>query len=301
MNSTLLILAAGLGSRFGRLKQLEPLGQKNKTLIDYSINDAIKAGFTSIVFVIQKSFFKEFRNSIGNKYSNIINIKYAFQENDDFPKAKEFNFKREKPWGTAHAIWSARNSIQGPFAVINADDFYGESSFKQANEFCKIVLNNKGHVQLAGLICYKLENTLSTFGPVNRGICKINDNRYLEYLEEYTEIQLDRNYKIRGINKQRESITINPQTPVSMNFWIFNTNIFKHLESYLYSFLLKNFNSESKECYLPDFVDSLIQNKKLICKSYVTDSKWLGLTYNKDKEDIISALSEFDKAEKNSN
>ena len=237
METTLLVLAAGMGSRYGGLKQIDAISDDGKTLLDYSIDDAIRAGFSTIVFVIRKDFAEAFDAKIGATYKSKISIHYAYQAIDDLPKPYCSPKNRSKPWGTAQAIWSARDLVHTPFAVINADDFYGRDAFKQMQGFCESLIEGAARPLLAGLATYALGNTLSENGTVNRGVCTLNQDQQLENIEEHTEIQLLENHSIVGKNIAQHSIKLSPETPVSMNFWAFSPSIFTFIENYFAQFL----------------------------------------------------------------
>jgi len=268
----LVILAGGMGSRFGGLKQLEPIDDNGNYIIDYSIYDAIRSGFDKIVFIINKNNYEIFKSTIGDRVSKKVKISYIFQSND------AFNINRQKPLGTGHAVLIAENEISDRFGVINADDFYGYSSFLKLaenlkklkdDEFCTTVFN--------------LKNTLSDFGKVTRGVCTINEN----LLKKITECEIttqDKKLFARDLTKTTAS-EINENAFVSMNMFGFNKQIFKFLKEDFIKFSSKKDNLENKEFYLPVVITNAITNNKIKVLTNSTDSKWFGLTY---KEDIIS-------------
>lgn len=290
MGTTLLVLAAGMGSRYGGLKQLESLGPDGKTLLDYSIDDAIRAGFNSIVFVIRDNFAEDFEKKIGTHYRSSIEIKYAFQALNDLPKGHYCPTKRTKPWGTAQALCSAREQIQQPFAVINADDFYGRPAFVQMQSFCRSLTEDSGYALRAGLASYPLINTLSENGSVNRGVCSLGTNLELKAIEEYTDIERLDSGQIEGANAHGERKALAENTAVSMNFWGFSPNIFGAIEAYFAQFLEQNSGDLTAECYLPNAIDSLIQSDRLICQTFSTNSPWLGITYPEDRLRVSQSL-----------
>ena len=295
METTLLVLAAGMGSRYGGLKQMDAISDDGKSILDYSIDDAIRAGFSSIVFVIRKDFSEAFDAKIGTHYKSKISIQYAYQSIDDLPQPFCAPENRSKPWGTAQAIWSARDSIYTPFAVINADDFYGRDAFKQMQRFCQS-MNEDGNQPLhAGLATYALSNTLSENGTVNRGVCTLNENQQLEKIEEHTEIQLIEGGSISGQNASQNLTELSPEAPVSMNFWAFSPGVFSSLEQYFAEFLKTQIQYLNSECYLPDAIDAFIQSGALICETIKTNSQWLGITYPQDKAQVKKALAEITK------
>lgn len=293
MQTTLLVLAAGMGSRYGGLKQIDAISDDGKAILDYSIDDAIRAGFTSIVFVIRKDFAEEFDAKIGAPYKSKISIQYAYQSIDDLPEPHASPEGRNKPWGTAQAIWSARDLIHTPFAVINADDFYGRDAFKQMQHFCKTMHEEASQPLLAGLATYPLKNTLSENGTVNRGVCTLNKAEQLEKIEEHTDIQILEDHSIEGENALKNPIKLSPNTPVSMNFWAFPPTIFPFIERYFSEFLKAHIEDPKSECYLPDAIDELIQSNALVCKTVETHSQWLGITYPQDKAQVKKALAEI--------
>jgi UTP-glucose-1-phosphate uridylyltransferase len=296
MKTTLLILAAGMGSRYGGLKQLDSIDEAGHTMLDYSVYDAIQAGFNSIVFVIRKEFESEFKEKISDKFKSLIAIEHAFQSIEDLPNKFQCPSDRKKPWGTAHAVWSARAIIQNPFAVINADDFYGRDAFYRMHDFCTQIASENNAALEAGLITYALKNTLSAHGSVNRGICSIQ-NGQLYSVEEYNDITSETNGTIRGTNSKGESLELQQDALVSMNFWGFCPHIFHALELFLLRFLENFGHLENSECYLPSAIDDLIQKKHLTCQSLKTDATWLGVTYPNDKQKIQKALNEIRKIE----
>lgn len=295
METTLLVLAAGMGSRYGGLKQMDAISDDGKTILDYSIDDAIRAGFSSIVFVIRKDFSEAFDAKIGSHYKSKISIKYTYQSIDDLPQPFYAPRNRSKPWGTAQAIWSARDLIHTPFAVINADDFYGRDAFKQMQRFCQSMTKDCNQPLLAGLATYALSNTLSENGTVNRGVCTLNENQQLEKIEEHTKIQLIESGSISGQNASQNLTELSPKAPVSMNFWAFSPGVFSLLEQHFAEFLKTQTQDPNSECYLPDAVDAFIQSGALICKTIKTNSQWLGITYPQDKAKVKKTLAEITK------
>ncbi len=293
MKTTLLVLAAGMGSRYGSLKQLESFGKENKTLLDYSIEDAIRAGFHSVIFVIRESFYKDFKNKIGVNYSERINLEYVYQKIEDLPYSMDCQINRIKPWGTAQAIWSARNLVKNPFAVINADDFYGRDAFKKMQKFTDSISLDKNAAKVAGLMCYCLKNTLSENGFVNRGICKLSKSSTLDSIEEFTRIQRSKNGKINGVKQSGKTVSLQESALVSMNFWAFSHEIFDEIETYFASFLKNKLNDNSAEFYIPSLVDLLIKDNKLTCKALVTSGHWFGITHADDKAKVAEELSKI--------
>ena len=282
---TLVILAAGLGSRYGSLKQIDSIGPHGERIIDYSVYDAIRAGFKKIVYVIRKSFENEFNEIIRNSIPSTINTSLAFQEND-IPDS--LNVEREKPWGTGHAVISADSEIDGPFAVINADDFYGAESYRQAYNF----MNQNRDSTKSGLIGYQLENTLSEFGFVSRGICEVDDRNYITSIVERTRIRKTNNLIIFK-NENDIDQPLNGNETVSMNMFIFEKSVIPLLKKHFHLFIQENRNDPKAEFYIPSTVNSLIKNNETSVKVIGTDSEWFGLTYSKDKQIAKERIEHF--------
>ena len=286
-NPSLVILAAGMGSRYGGLKQLDELGPSGETIIDYSLHDAIEAGFSKIVFVIRKSFEKEFKEKISNKISDKVQVFHVFQEHNS--EIKNFDIKvpqREKPWGTGHAILICENVINEPFAVINADDYYGKDSYKQIYNFLK----NEVSPTKYGMVGYSLKNTLSENGYVSRGVC-ITNNDLLEDIKERTKIkrEIDGIYFLDGNNK----ILLDENSVVSMNFWGFDSSIFTHLKNSFGKFLNFHSNENSSEFFIPIIIDELIKTKAIELKVMTSKDQWYGVTYKEDKETVMNVFKKF--------
>ena len=285
---TLLILAAGMGSRYGGLKQIEPIGPNGETIIEYSIFDAIRAGFGKVVFVIRKSFADEFKARFANKLDGKIEVEYVFQELDKLPKGYQLPEGREKPWGTGHAILMAKEAIQEPFAAINADDFYGSEAFKVAANF----LTEKVSESNYSMVGYKLKNTLSEFGTVSRGICKTDDQNNLLEIVERTKIARV-NGTIYFIDENDSKIALADDSPASMNFWGFHPRIFQHLENSFKSFLDEKMLLPKSEFYIPSVVFELIQSGKVKAEVLNADSPWFGVTYPEDKAFVVEQVKKL--------
>lgn len=283
--ATLLIMAAGMGSRFGSLKQLALLGPHQKTLLYYSIYDAVYAGFDKVVFIIRKNFAKEFKEVVGQYAESLVETHYCFQEMDRLPGNLP-PIEREKPWGTAHAIWSAKEEIHEPFIAINADDFYGRDAFEKMYRF---VANNPDHhcFSIAG---YRLDQTLSENGSVSRGICTIDKDNFLTGVTERTKI-IREGDRIIDLDS---NITLQANDVVSMNFWGFSPVLFEEIEKQFIPFYHQNVANPKAEIYIPWVVDQLIQEKKVKVKVLNTDAKWFGVTYKEDTEIVNQALNRFD-------
>lgn len=283
---TLLVLAAGMGSRYGSLKQTESFGPHGETILDYAVYDAVKAGFGKVVFVIRKSIEEEFKKQVLSKFSDKIEVDFAIQSLEFLPQGFSIPPGREKPWGTAHAVWAAASKIKEPFAVINADDFYGYRSFKIIADF----LSRNNSSQEYCLVGFQLQNTLSEHGAVSRGICEIDENAYLKSVTEYTNIaQTERG--IVAKEKEEEEIELRGSEIVSMNLMGFSPNVFPFFEEYFKEFLRSESPKSNKaEFYLPEVVNKLVQEGKARVKVLPSAEKWFGVTFPKDKEVVVHNL-----------
>jgi len=289
MQATLLVLAAGMGSRYGGLKQMDPMGPSGETVLDYSVFDAIRAGFERVVFIIREDFAEAFKTGVGGRFAGRIQVDYAFQRLDDLPAGFSIPAGRSKPWGTAHAVRAARDSVKEPFAVINADDFYGRDSYERAAAFLKspAAANGMSHYAMVG---YPLENTLSDHGDVNRGICVRDSAGLLTQVEEYVSIEREADGVVRGNALDGTRRVIPEATPVSMNFWAFTPCFFQNLEDEFIAFLSARGLEEKSECYIPSVVDSLIRAGKADCRVLETTSQWFGVTYPEDKPHVVGSI-----------
>lgn len=290
MNLTLLVLAAGKGSRYGGMKQLDRVGPSGETIMDYSVYDAIKAGFNKVVFVIRRSFEQEFREVFVEKLKDKIQVELAFQELDNMPLQVHYSPDREKPWGTGHAIWVARNLINEPFAVINADDFYGLSAYETMARYLKDhISKTPGLAAMAG---YQLENTLSDHGQVSRGVCLVDNNGFLINVKEHNAISRNGNGRIIS-EGDGKVVTLNPDEIVSMNFWGFGTDIFAQLEEKLLYFMKINAYELKAEFFIPKVVDELVSRGKIKVRVLPCDASWFGVTYREDKEMVTQAINQL--------
>ena len=288
----LVVMAAGMGSRYGGLKQIDPLGPNGQIILDYSIYDAYKAGFSKVIFIIKPELEKAFEDAIGKKARKYMQVEYAFQTLENLPDGLKAPDGRVKPLGTGHAVYCAGNLLDVPFAVINADDFYGADAFKCMFDFLSTTKDDDKYRYC--MVGYKVENTLTENGTVSRGVCTKDDNGFLASIVERTAIKRDSDGVIRFI-QDNESGVIEQGTPVSMNMWGFTPSFAKELEHMLFDFFentLPN-NPEKAEFYLPYAVDTLIHNGKATAKLLTTDSKWFGVTYREDKPSVIKALSDM--------
>lgn len=286
MSKTLLIMAAGMGSRFGGLKQIEPVGPNGEFIIDYSIYDAIKAGFDKVVFVIKKENEEIFKETVGNRVSKYIKVEYAFQDMDDLPEGYVRPVDREKPWGTSHAILSAKNLIDGNFAIINADDFYGRDAYEVVSRF----LDNKFDSNIYCVVGYLIKNTLSNIGSVKRGICK-EKNGYLTELIESSVVKENNIITASPLNGDTP-FTITEDCLVSMNMLGFNNSIFKYLEDNFPKFLDDNMENILKcEYLIPDSVFDAVKNGFASVKLLSTTARWQGITYKEDTQTVINEIN----------
>lgn len=289
-NITLVVMAAGMGSRFGKgIKQLTPVGPNGELLIDYSIYDAAKAGFNKIVFIIRKDLEKDFREMIGDRISKKINVEYAFQELDNLPVGYTLPDGRTKPWGTGHAVLAAKDLINEPFAVINADDYYGRDPYEKIYTYLKDIKSdtNVYDICMAGFV---LKNTLSDNGSVTRGVCNVDDNGNLAGIDETRGI-VKRDDKA-VVEKDGEVIkVIDGNSPVSMNMWGFHPCIMDKMDKMFIKFLNENSSSMTGEFLLPEMIGEMLEKNQAKIKVLNTDSKWFGMTYQEDKELVKDTIS----------
>ena len=275
---TLLIMAAGMGSRYGGLKQLDSVGPNGETIIDYSVYDAIRAGFNKVVFIIRREFEKEFKSQITSKYEGSIQVEFAFQELNNLPDGFECPPDRQKPWGTGHAILSAVDLIKEPFVVINGDDFYGLESYQIVSDYYK----NEG--DMFTMVAYELGNTLSEFGGVTRGLCTL-ENDLLSTVIETSNLERSEN----GVSSDR-NLELDGSEPVSMNVWGFTPDLFPYLRSMFNDFLKLEGKELKSEFFIPSVVNNLIQSNIKAVKVLKTGSSWFGVTYKEDKPHVVNKI-----------
>jgi len=292
MKPTLLVLAAGMGSRYGGLKQMDPMGPAGETVLDYSVFDAIRAGFERVIFIIREEFASDFKEKITSKFADKIEVDFVFQDLHDLPDGFTAPANRIKPWGTSHAIWAARKVLNTPFAVINADDFYGADSFVQIANYFENAAQSDSKVDHYCMVGYNLENTLSAHGSVNRGICATTDG-FLNDVEEHTEIAKEDDQQCRGLNLAGDKVDITATATASMNFWGFTPNLMNHLNEHFIAFLKERGGELKSECYIPTVVDSLIKAGKADCKILETSSSWFGVTYPEDKPLVVKSIQQL--------
>ena len=286
MKPTLFVLAAGMGSRYGGLKQLDGLGPHGETIMDYSIYDAIRSGFGKIVFVIRKDFEDDFRAKILSKYENHIPVEVVFQALDNLPEGFVCPEGRTKPWGTNHAVLMGKDVIKEPFAVINADDFYGRNSFEVIAKELSTPKDRKGDYCMVG---FRVGNTMSESGSVARGVCE-NKDGYLTTVVERTAIAYNEKHEISFTDENGVVQTLEPDTLVSMNMWGFTPDYFRFSEDYFKTFLNENINNLKAEFYIPTMVNILITGQRATVKMLSSTSKWFGVTYANDRESVVEKL-----------
>lgn len=289
MKPTLFVLAAGMGSRYGGLKQLDPLGPNGETIMDYSIYDAMQAGFGKVVFVIRKDFEEDFRNKILSKYEGHIPVEVVFQSTDALPDGFTCPADRTKPWGTNHAVLMGKSVINEPFAVINADDFYGRDAFAVMAKELMRERDRKGDYCMVG---FRVGNTMTENGSVARGVCETKDG-LLSSIVERTAISYDDNHGIVFDDENGNKCHLQPNTPVSMNLWGFTPDYFDFSEREFVKFLEKDLNTPKSEYFIPLVVDTLINSGEATVKVLDTDSKWFGVTYAADRPGVVAKFAEL--------
>lgn len=284
---TLVILAAGMGSRFGGLKQIEPMGPSDEFIIDYSVYDAIKAGFNKIVFIIKRENYELFKETIGKRVEPHIKVEYAFQELNNLPENFSVPKDRVKPLGTAHAVLCAKDYVNEPFAMINSDDFYGRDAFIKAYEFLSNTDNDSSEY---GMIGYMVANTLTENGSVKRGVCEVDSNNYLKSITE-SKIEKIGNEIVASPLDGSDSFTVNSDDTVSMNFLLFTPSIFGYIEEGFSKFFMDNKEDLlTSEYLIPDVVSNLIKNGRASMEVIRTTASWHGVTYREDTPDVKNSI-----------
>jgi len=287
MKPTLLILAAGMASRYGSMKQIDGFGPNGETIIDYSIYDAIKAGFGKVVFIIKEEFVENFKSIFEPKLNGKIETDYVFQNFDLKQFGIEEEIERAKPWGTAHAILSARNTIKEPFCVINADDFYGLDAYQKMVDF----LNNEVNGSNYSMIGYEIGKTLSEYGAVSRGVCKVDGAGNLEEIVERTKVFTEGEHIV--YEEDEKSYPLDVDTRVSMNFWGFTPEVFKTTEELFRTFAMDNKENPKAEFFIPLVAEHLVKSNTAAFKVIPTDSKWFGVTYKEDKPIVQASIDQL--------
>lgn len=288
MDLTLVVMAAGMGSRFGGLKQLTPVGPSGEFIIDYSIYDAIYAGFNKVVFIIKKENLEDFKNTIGNRMSKSIKVEYAFQDTNVLPSGYSLNIERQKPLGTGHAVYCAKEFVNEPFVVITADDFYGRDAFVTAAEFLKnnYDINSNNY----GMVAYSIGKVINDIAPVKRGMCKVVNGKLNTIIESSVE-KKDGKIIATSLNNG-DVFEVEENDPASMSFFIFTPTIFNYLERDLKIFL-ENSDLSTKEFFLPDVVDKVIKNQEGEVNVLSTSATWYGVTYREDLDIVKDAINKY--------
>ncbi|MCQ2176354.1 MAG: nucleotidyltransferase [Bacteroidales bacterium] len=298
MKPTLLVLAAGMGSRYGGLKQMDGLGPHEETIIDYSIYDAVASGFGKVVYIVREYFKEEFEKLVEKKYKNVkcvdgepLQFVFVTQELDKIPQGYTVNPERQKPWGTAHAVLMAKDVINEPFAVINGDDYYGKDSFKILGDWCREHEGTKGAYCVIG---FELDNTLSENGLVSRGICHYDSKRHLTDIVEHLNIGSDQDGVVTGDNTQtQEHVKLAAKDLCSMNMWGFTPDYFQKSEEVFKSFLEKSGQELKTEFYIPYAIDNMIKAGTATCDVLSTPSHWFGVTYKEDRPSVVAKFAEL--------
>lgn len=290
--TALVIMAAGIGSRFGGgIKQLEPVGPGGEIIMDYSIYDALEAGFDKIIFIIRKDLEKDFREVIGNRIEKIAKVEYAFQELADLPAGFSVPEGRKKPWGTGQAVLSTKGLITGPFLVINADDYYGKEGFRKIHDYMVNEMDENGEVYDMCMGGFILRNTLSDNGTVTRGVCQLNGDGTLKNVTETYEIRMREDGTMEAQNEQGEPVQVQLDQHVSMNMWGLPAAFLDELEKGFPQFLSELKEGDIKSEYLlPKIIDKLVENGRAKVTVLETRDKWFGVTYKEDKETVVAAI-----------
>ena len=297
MKPTLLVLAAGMGSRYGGLKQMDGLGPNGETIIDYSIYDAVQAGFGKVVYIVREYFLDDFKKHVAERYSNVkcldgtpLQFEFVTQELNKIPAGFTVNPERIKPWGTNHALMMAKDVIREPFAVINGDDYYGKESFKVIADWFKKNEGSKGKYALVG---FEIDNTLSDSGTVSRGIGTADKNGFLTHVEEHHNVIRKEDGKIHATNAAGEDVVLADKALCSMNMWGFTPDYFAASEEVFKGFLKENSENIKAEFYIPYAVDCLIKKGEASCELISTPSRWFGVTYQADRPGVVAKFKEF--------
>ncbi len=298
MKPTLLVLAAGMGSRYGGLKQMDGLGPSGETIIDYSIYDAVNAGFGKVVYIVREYFLEQFQETVRNKYSHVkcldgepLKFEFVTQELNKIPAGFTLNPERQKPWGTAHAVLMAADTIKEPFVVINGDDFYGRDSFRIAGDWCRKHEGGKGVYAIVG---FEIDNTLSESGGVSRGICHYDAEGHLTHVVEHHNVQIEPDGVLRGDNSvSGEHVELRPKDLCSMNMWCFTPDYFEKSAAIFKAFLEENISELKKEFYIPFAVDKMIHDGTAACDVLATPSHWFGVTFKEDRPGVVAKFAEL--------
>lgn len=289
----LVIMAAGMGSRYGGLKQIDPVDKQGHIIMDYSIFDAVRAGFEKVVFIIKKENEEDFRKAIGDRLADKLKVSYAFQDLNDIPKGFEVPTDRVKPWGTAHAIYSARNEINGPFVVINADDYYGRDAFDKMFEY--LSSNQDDEKYRFSMVGYRLANTVTENGYVSRGVCQVDQDGFLQDIVERTRIEKRDDGIAYSEDDGNSWIPLDEAGLVSMNMWGFSKSILTEIEKGFPSFLEEGLKVNPLKCeyFLPSVVSKLLEEERATVKVLSSEDKWYGITYKEDKPLLVAAIKDM--------
>ena len=298
MKPTLLVLAAGMGSRYGGLKQMDGLGPNNETIIDYSIYDAVQAGFGKVVYIVREYFLDVFKQTVKEKYSNVkcvdgsaLEFGFVTQELNKIPQRFTLNPERQKPWGTAHAMLMAKDVIAEPFVVINGDDFYGRDSFRIAADWCRA---HEGSTGVYGIVGFELDHTLSESGGVSRGVCHYDAENHLTDVVEHLNIVMDPDGVVRGDNSlSGEHVDLKAKELCSMNMWCFTPDYFAKSGKIFEDFLEVNSMELKKEFYIPYAIDCMIKDGSAKCDVLSTPSRWFGVTYKEDRPAVVAKFAQL--------
>ena len=299
MKPTLLVLAAGMGSRYGGLKQMDGLGPSGETIIDYSIFDAVEAGFGKVVYIVREYFLEQFKETVKSKYSGVLcpdgtplEFDFVVQELDKIPAGFTLNPEREKPWGTAHAVLMAKDVIREPFAVINGDDFYGKESFKIIADW---LMAHEGSKGVCAIVGFELDNTLSEFGKVSRGICHYGEDRNLTSVVEFVNVGAEEDGKVYGDNtvSGETHLEVEAKALCSMNMWGFTPDYFDLSGVVFGKFLETNMMELKKEYYIPYAVDYIMKSDGYKCEVLSTPARWFGVTYKDDRPGVVAKFKEL--------
>lgn len=298
MKPTLLVLAAGMGSRYGGLKQMDGLGPSGETIIDYSIYDAVLAGYGKVVYIVRDHFLKDMQAHVEARYAGVkctdgspLEFEFVTQELDKIPEGFTLNPERQKPWGTAHAVLMAAEKIHEPFTVINGDDFYGRESFKIAADWCRAHAESKG---VCSIIGFEIDNTLSESGGVSRGVCEYDSTGHLTNVVEHHNVKFDEDNALHGDNSiTGERVAVNPKGLCSMNMWCFTPEYFEQSNEIFTQFLNENSTELKKEFYIPYAVDCLMKQGRISCEVIGTPTRWFGVTFKEDRPAVVAKLAEL--------
>jgi hypothetical protein len=290
-NLTLVVMAAGIGSRYGGLKQVDPIGPNGEIIIHYTVYDALRAGFDRVVFVIRRDIEEAFRSTVGAEVERRADVDYVYQELPDLPSGFSLPADRVKPWGTAHAVWCCKDAVKTPFAAINADDFYGAGAYRALAGYLPGMRDREG-VRDYSMVGYVLRNTLSEHGHVARGVCQVTSEGYLQSIRELIRIEMLPD-GIQYRDEHENWVPLAADSPVSMNFWGFTPGLFDELEERLPRFLAENMENLMSEFLLPKLVGDLLREKRARVRVLPTDEKWFGVTYQADRPRVQTAVRDL--------